>query len=176
MIFKLKDRQPIFEGSNHYIAPGANIVGDVVLKDSASVWFNAVIRADNDRIEIGRQSNVQDGAVLHTDTGIPLIVGDGVTIGHRVMLHGCTIGDQSLIGMGAIVLNGAQIGRNCLIGAGALITECKIIPDNSLVVGAPGKVVRSLTEAEIEGLLASATGYQTNMRRFAKGLKATSEA
>jgi carbonic anhydrase/acetyltransferase-like protein (isoleucine patch superfamily) len=101
VIFKLEDRQPIFEGSNHYIAPGANIVGDVVLKDRASVWFNAVIRADNDRIEIGRESNVQDGAVLHTDTGIPLIVGDGVTIGHRVMLHGCTIGANSLIGIGS---------------------------------------------------------------------------
>ena len=117
---------------------------------------------------------MQENSVLHTDIGFPLTIGRNCTIGHKAILHGCTIGDQSLIGMGAIVLNGAQIGRNCLIGAGALITEGKIIPDNSLVVGAPGKVVRSLTEAEIEGLLASAIGYQTNMRRFAKGLTAIS--
>ncbi|MGY8796669.1 MAG: gamma carbonic anhydrase family protein, partial [Woeseiales bacterium] len=148
MIFKLKDRQPIFEGSNHYIAPGANIVGDVVLKDSASVWFNAVIRADNDRIEIGRQSNVQDGAVLHTDTGIPLIVGDGVTIGHRVMLHGCTIGANSLVGIGSTILNHAVIGENSIVGANSLITEGKSFPPGSLLMGSPAKFIRPLSEDE----------------------------
>ena len=158
------------------MAPDANVIGKVRLSAGASVWFGATLRGDNEWIDIGAGSNVQENSVLHTDIGFPLTIGRNCTIGHKAILHGCTIGDQSLIGMGAIVLNGAQIGRNCLIGAGALITEGKIIPDNSLVVGAPGKVVRSLTEVEIEGLLVSATGYQTNMRRFAKGLQAISEA
>jgi len=177
MIYKLNKNKPQFpEDGDFWVAPDANVIGKIRLNTGASVWFGATLRGDNEWIDIGAGSNVQENSVLHTDIGFPLTIGRNCTIGHKAILHGCTIGDQSLIGMGAIVLNGAQIGRNCLIGAGALITEGKIIPDNSLVVGAPGKVVRSLTEAEIEGLLASATGYQTNMRRFAKGLKATSEA
>ena len=177
MIYKLDENKPQFpDDGDYWVAPDANVIGKIHLNTGASVWFGATLRGDNEWIDIGAGSNVQENSVLHTDLGFPLTIGRNCTIGHKAILHGCTIGDQSLIGMGAIVLNGAQIGRNCLIGAGALITEGKIIPDNSLVVGAPGKVVRSLTEAEIEGLLASATGYQTNMRRFAKGLKATSEA
>ena len=177
MIYKLNENKPQFpDDGDYWVAPDANVIGKIRLNTGASVWFGATLRGDNEWIDIGAGSNVQENSVLHTDIGFPLTIGCNCTIGHKAILHGCTIGDQSLIGMGAIVLNGAQIGRNCLIGAGALITEGKIIPDNSLVVGAPGKVVRSLTEAEIEGLLASATGYQTNMRRFAKGLKATSEA
>ena len=177
MIYKLDENKPQFpDDGDYWVAPDANVIGKIHLNTGASVWFGATLRGDNEWIDIGVGSNVQENSVLHTDIGFPLTIGRNCTIGHKAILHGCTIGDQSLIGMGAIVLNGAQIGRNCLIGAGALITEGKIIPDNSLVVGAPGKVARSLTEAEIEGLLTSAIGYQTNMRRFAKGLKATSEA
>ncbi|WP_438974249.1 gamma carbonic anhydrase family protein [Planktomarina temperata] len=177
MIYKLYENKPQCpEGGDFWVAPDANVIGKVRLSAGASVWFGATLRGDNEWIDIGAGSNVQENSVLHTDIGFPLTIGRNCTIGHKAILHGCTIGDQSLIGMGAIVLNGAQIGRNCLIGAGALITEGKIIPDNSLVLGAPGKVVRSLTEAEIQGLLASAIGYQTNMRRFAKGLEAISEA
>jgi carbonic anhydrase/acetyltransferase-like protein (isoleucine patch superfamily) len=177
MIYKLDKNKPEFpEGGDFWVAPDANVIGKIRLNAGASVWFGATLRGDNEWIDIGAGSNVQENSVLHTDIGFPLTIGRNCTIGHKAILHGCTIGDQSLIGMGAIVLNGAQIGRNCLIGAGALITEGKIIPDNSLVLGAPGKVVRSLTEAEIQGLLASAIGYQTNMRRFAKGLEAISEA
>ncbi|MDB9965707.1 gamma carbonic anhydrase family protein [Planktomarina temperata] len=177
MIYKVNENKPQFpEDGDFWVAPDANVIGKIRLNTGASVWFGATLRGDNEWIEIGAGSNVQENSVLHTDIGFPLTIGRNCTIGHKAILHGCTIGDQSLIGMGAIVLNGAQIGRNCLIGAGALITEGKIIPKNSLVVGAPGKVVRSLTEAEIEGLLASATGYQTNMRRFAKGLEVISKA
>ena len=171
MIYKLLEKVPEFpENSDFWVAPDANVIGQVRLMAGASVWFGATLRGDNEWINLGTGSNVQENSVLHTDIGYPLSIGRNCTIGHNAILHGCTIGDQSLIGMGAIVLNGAQIGRNCLIGAGALITEGKIIPDNSLVLGAPGKVVRSLTEAEIEGLRDSAVGYQNNMRRFAKGL------
>jgi len=173
MIYKLLESSPEFpKYSDFWVAPDANVIGKVRLMAGVSVWFGATLRGDNEWIELGTGSNVQENSVLHTDIGYPLSIGHNCTIGHNAILHGCTIGDQSLIGMGAIVLNGAQIGRNCLIGAGALITEGKIIPDNSLVVGAPGKVVRSLTEAEIEGLRDSAVGYQNNMRRFAKGLTA----
>ena len=170
MIFKLEDRQPIFEGSNHYIAPGANIVGDVILKDRASVWFNAVIRADNDRIEIGRESNVQDGAVLHTDTGIPLIVGDGVTIGHRVMLHGCTIGANSLIGIGSTILNHAVIGENSIVGANSLITEGKSFPPGSLLMGSPAKFIRPLSEDEKSMIGAAGNSYVEKSRLYARQL------
>ncbi|MDA7458188.1 gamma carbonic anhydrase family protein [Planktomarina temperata] len=177
MIYKVNENKPQFpEDGDFWVAPDANVIGKIRLNTGASVWFGATLRGDNEWIDIGAGSNVQENSVLHTDIGFPLTIGRNCTIGHKAILHGCTIGDQSLIGMGAIVLNGAQIGRNCLIGAGALITEGKIIPENSLVVGAPGKVVRSLTEAEIERLLASATGYQTNMRRFAKGLEVISKA
>ena len=148
------------------------MIGKVVLESGASIWFGCTLRGDNEEIRIGAGSNVQENCVMHTDMGYPLVVGAGCTIGHKAMLHGCTIGDNSLIGMGATVLNGAKIGRNCLIGAGALITEGKEIPDGSLVMGAPGKVVRQLDEAAIEGLRKSALSYQRNMRRFREGLKA----
>ena len=149
-----------------WVAPDANLIGKVVLESAASVWFGSTIRADHEEIRIGEGSNVQENCVMHIDAGYPLTVGKGCTIGHKVMLHGCTIGDNTLIGMGATVLNGATIGKNCLIGAGALITEGKDIPDGSLVMGVPGKVVRQLDDAAIQGLRASALHYQDNMRRF----------
>jgi carbonic anhydrase/acetyltransferase-like protein (isoleucine patch superfamily) len=154
-----------------WIAPDANLIGKVVLEAGASVWFGATIRADHEEIRVGEGSNVQENCVFHIDAGYPLTVGKGCTIGHKVMLHGCTIGDNTLVGMGATVLNGARIGHNCLIGAGALITENKVIPDNSLVMGVPGKVVRELDDAAIERLRVSARGYQANMRRFRDTLK-----
>lgn len=154
-----------------WIAPDANLIGRIVVEEAASVWFCSTLRGDNETITVGAGSNIQENCVLHTDMGYPLTIGKGCTIGHKVMLHGCTIGDNSLIGMGATVLNGAKIGSNCLIGAGALITEGKEIPDGSLVMGVPGKVVRDLDEAAIEGLRKSALGYQANMRRFRVGLR-----
>jgi carbonic anhydrase/acetyltransferase-like protein (isoleucine patch superfamily) len=155
-----------------WIAPDANLIGRIVVEGAASVWFCATLRGDNEVITVGAGSNIQENCVLHTDMGYPLTIGKGCTIGHKVMLHGCIIGDNSLIGMGATILNGAKIGKNCLIGAGALITEGKEIPDGSLVMGVPGKVVRDLDDAAIEGLRKSALGYQANMRRFRDGLKA----
>ncbi|WP_417208789.1 gamma carbonic anhydrase family protein [Antarctobacter sp.] len=155
-----------------WAAPDANLIGKVVLEARASVWFGCTLRGDNEEIRVGVGSNVQENVVCHTDMGYPLVIGPGCTIGHKVMLHGCTIGENSLIGMGATILNGAKIGRNCLIGAGSLITEGKEIPDGSLVMGMPGKVVRQLDEAAIEGLRKSALGYQANAARFAAGLKA----
>ncbi|PQO24478.1 gamma carbonic anhydrase family protein [Rhodobacteraceae bacterium WD3A24] len=154
-----------------WIAPDANVIGRVVLETGASVWFASTLRGDNEEIRVGRGSNVQENCVLHTDMGYPLTIGADCTIGHKAMLHGCTIGDGSLVGMGATVLNGARIGRGCLIGAGALITEGKEIPDASLVMGAPGKVVRTLDAEAIAGLLDSAEGYRAKMRRFRAGLK-----
>jgi len=153
-----------------WVAPDANLIGRVVLEAQASVWFGSTLRGDNEEIRVGAGSNLQENTVCHTDMGYPLVIGPGCTIGHKVMLHGCTIGANSLIGMGATILNGAKIGNNCLIGAGALITENKEIPDGSLVMGVPGKVVRSLDEAAIEGLKRSALGYQANAKRFAAGL------
>ncbi|WP_439121238.1 gamma carbonic anhydrase family protein [Marivita sp.] len=155
-----------------WIAPDANLIGRIVVESAASVWFCATLRGDNEVITLGEGSNIQENCVLHTDIGYPLTIGKGCTIGHKVMLHGCSIGDNSLIGMGATVLNGAKIGNNCLIGAGALITEGKEIPDGSLVMGVPGKVVRALDEEAIEGLRKSALGYQANMRRFRDGMTA----
>jgi len=154
-----------------WVAPDANVIGRVVMEAHSSVWFGVTIRGDNEEIRIGRGSNVQENCVFHTDPGFPLLIGANCTIGHKAMLHGCTIGENSLIGMGATVLNGAKIGRNCLIGAGALVTEGKEIPDGSLVMGAPGKVVRQLDEAAIAGLTRSAEHYQANARRFAAGLE-----
>jgi carbonic anhydrase/acetyltransferase-like protein (isoleucine patch superfamily) len=155
----------------YWVAPNATIIGNVTLKMNASIWYGAVLRGDNDPIIIGENSNIQDGSILHTDLGSPLTVGDGVTVGHLAMLHGCAIGDNSLIGIGAVILNGARIGRNCLIGAKALITEGKDIPDNSLVMGAPGKVIRQLDPAQIEGLRLSALHYVENWKRHARELK-----
>lgn len=153
-----------------WIAPGAHVIGNVRLEAATSVWFGCTLRGDNELITVGAGSNVQENCVFHTDMGFPLTIGTGCTIGHKAMLHGCTIGDNSLIGMGATVLNGAVIGRNCLIGAGALITEGKTIPDGALVMGAPGKVVRQLDEVAIQSLKASALHYQENARRFAQSL------
>jgi carbonic anhydrase/acetyltransferase-like protein (isoleucine patch superfamily) len=154
-----------------WVAPDANLIGRIVLETGASVWFGSTLRGDNEEIRIGAGSNVQENCVFHTDMGYPLSVGANCTIGHKAMLHGCTIGDGSLIGMGATVLNGARIGRGCLIGAGALIPEGKEIPDGSLVMGMPGKVVRKLDEAAQQGLLGSAEHYRQRMRRFRDGLQ-----
>ncbi|MBK5934128.1 carbonic anhydrase/acetyltransferase-like protein (isoleucine patch superfamily) [Rhodovulum imhoffii] len=154
-----------------WLAPDANLIGQVVLESGASVWFGCTLRGDNEPIVVGAGTNVQEGSVCHTDMGFPLTIGAGCTIGHKAMLHGCSIGDNTLIGMAAVVLNGAKIGANCLIGAGALVTEGKEIPDGSLVMGAPGKVVRQLDDATIAKLRDSALGYQANMRRFRNGLK-----
>ncbi len=149
-----------------WVAPDANLIGKVVLEEGASVWFGCTIRADHEEIRVGKGSNVQENCVMHIDAGFPLTIGENCTVGHKVMLHGCTIGDNSLIGMGAIVLNGAKIGRNCLIGAGALVTEGKQIPDGTMVLGSPGKVVRELDDATIQKITWSARHYQDNMRRF----------
>jgi carbonic anhydrase/acetyltransferase-like protein (isoleucine patch superfamily) len=156
----------------YWIAPTASVMGDVVLKKNASIWWGAVARGDTDTLTIGENSNVQDGSVLHADHGMPLLIGANVTVGHMVMLHGCTIGDNSLIGIGSIVLNGAKIGKNCLIGAGALIPEGKEIPDNSLVMGSPGKVVREVSEQQAMGLKMSALHYVENWKRFRRDLAA----
>ncbi|MGB3147820.1 MAG: gamma carbonic anhydrase family protein [Paracoccaceae bacterium] len=171
MIYSLDGTAPVI-GANVWIAPDANVIGKIELQEEASIWFGVTLRGDNEWITVGRGSNVQENCVLHTDMGFPLTIGANCTIGHKAMLHGCTIGDGSLIGMGATVLNGARIGRGCLIGAGALITEGKEIPDGSLVMGAPGKVVRQLDGAAQERLLKSAAGYRANARRFAAGLQA----
>ncbi len=158
------------EEGAYWIAPGACVIGNVKLARMASVWFGAVLRGDNELILVGENSNVQDGCVLHTDPGLPLTIGANCTIGHKAILHGCTIGDNTLIGMGATILNRAVIGANCLIGANALITEGKVIPDNSLVMGAPGKVVGELNAEAMSKLPKSAESYVRNWQRFAKGL------
>ena len=154
-----------------WVADSAQVIGNVVLGDQASVWFGTVVRGDMERITIGAGSNIQDTSVLHADTGQPLVIGERVTVGHQAVLHGCTVGDESLIGIGAIVLNGAKIGKNCLVGAGALVTEGKEFPDGSMIVGAPAKVVRQLTPEQIELLRHSAQHYIDNARRFCSGLK-----
>lgn len=170
MIYELDGIVPAIH-ETAWVAPDANVIGMVTLEAGASVWFGCTIRADNEPIVIGEGTNVQENCVFHTDLGFPLTLGANVTVGHKAMLHGCTVGEGSLIGMGATVLNGARIGRNCLIGAGALVTEGKEIPDGSMVLGSPGKVVRQLDEGVIKGLYHSAEHYQANARRFAKGLK-----
>jgi carbonic anhydrase/acetyltransferase-like protein (isoleucine patch superfamily) len=171
MLFDLEDRKPSIHPSC-FVADSAQVIGSIVLEQDASVWFNCVLRGDNDLITIGAQSNVQDGTIIHTDAGLRVNVGPSCTIGHRVMLHGCEIGAFSLVGIGAIVLNRAKIGSYCLIGAGALITEGKEIPDRSLVVGAPGRVVRQLSEAEQRMLEASAAHYVQNAQRYRQQLRA----
>lgn len=170
-VYALDDKKPQLPPEGEYwIAPNAVVLGDVILERGASIWFGAVLRGDTDRLIVGESSNIQDGSVLHADDGVPLTIGRDVTVGHKVMLHGCTIGDNSLIGIGAVILNGAVIGKNCLIGAGALITEGKVIPDGSLVMGSPGKVVRELGEPQIQGITMSAHHYVQNWKRFAAGL------
>ena len=157
--------------SDSWTAPTATLIGRVRLEEGASVWFNAVLRGDNELILIGKDSNVQDGAVMHTDMGYPLTLGTGVTIGHNAMLHGCTVGDYSLIGINAVILNGAKIGKHCIIGANSLIGEGKVIPDGSLVMGSPGKVVRDLTDEQKALLQASAAHYVKNGQRYARDLE-----
>jgi len=171
-IYALGDSKPQLPPEGEYwVAPSASVIGNVILHPNASVWFGAVLRGDNDPITVGPDSNIQDGSVLHTDMGSPLTLGRGVTVGHKAMLHGCEVGDYSLIGIGAVVLNGVKIGRNCIIGANALITEGKVIPDNSLVVGQPGKVVRERDPAHIAVLQMSAEHYVQNWKRFAGELR-----
>ena len=173
-IYTLDGVSPRFpESGNYWVAPDANLIGNVVLEEGASVWFGCTLRGDNEEILVGQGSNIQENCVLHTDPGFPMEIGRNCTIGHKVMLHGCTIDEQALIGMGATVLNGARIGKHSLIGAGALITEGKEIPEGSLVMGTPGKVVRQLSEDQIAGLLKTAQGYQRNFRRYKAGLAET---
>ena len=170
-VYNLGNVTPVLPNDDEYwIAPTAAVMGRVILKKNASVLWNATLRGDNDPIIVGENSNVQDGSVLHTDTGSPLVIGANVTVGHLVMLHGCTIGDNSLVGIGSIVLNGATIGKNCLIGANCLITEGKEIPDNSLVMGAPGKVVREVSDAQAMMLAAGAAHYVENWKRYRREL------
>jgi carbonic anhydrase/acetyltransferase-like protein (isoleucine patch superfamily) len=157
--------------SNAWVADSAQVMGNVELGEGASVWFGAVIRGDTECIRVGHNSNIQDGSVLHADVGKPLTVGDNVTVGHQVMLHGCTVGDGSLIGIGAIVLNGAKIGKGCVVGAGSLVTEGKEFPDGSMIMGSPAKVVRELSAEQQQGLILSALHYVENARRFKVGLK-----
>jgi len=168
-IFQLAAKAPQIDASA-WVAPNATVIGDVRLAAGASIWWNAVLRGDNDPISIGENTNIQDGSVLHTDEGIPMSLGRDITVGHLVMLHGCTIGDGSLIGIGSIILNRAVIGKHCLIGANTLIPEGKVIPDRSLVMGSPGKVVRELTDDDVARLLASAAHYVANARRYATAL------
>jgi carbonic anhydrase/acetyltransferase-like protein (isoleucine patch superfamily) len=171
-VYELNGVMPILPPEGDYwIAHNATVLGRVELKNQASIWFSAVLRGDNELITIGEGSNIQDGAVLHTDVGLPLSVGRNCTIGHQAILHSCTVGDNSLVGMGATVLNAASIGRNCLVGAKALITEGRVIPDNSLVIGMPGKVVRVLSADEIDGLTKSALGYAENWKRYVRGFR-----
>jgi carbonic anhydrase/acetyltransferase-like protein (isoleucine patch superfamily) len=171
-IYELDGQAPeLPESGEYWIADTATLIGRVRLGAEVSVWFGAVLRGDNERIDIGARSNIQEGCTLHTDLGFPLTVGNGCTIGHNVVLHGCSIGDNSLIGMGAIVLNGAKVGRNCIVGAGALITEGKDFPDNSLIVGAPARAIRQLDEGAQAMLPLNAEIYLRNYRRYAAGLR-----
>ena len=175
MLYRLNERIPELRGGHHFIADSASVIGTVILENNVSIWFGAVLRGDIEPIHIGENSNIQDGSVLHTDIGIPLTVAANVTVGHQVMLHGCTIGEGSLIGIKAVILNHSIIGKNCLIGANTLITEGKVIPDNSLVIGAPGKVVRTLTEEEIAAMHANTAYYVKQMMRYTEGLHPLTE-
>ncbi len=170
-VYALGDLEPVIDDSA-WVAPTASVIGNITLNAHSSVWFGAVLRGDNEPITVGKRSNIQDNSILHTDPGCPLTIGENVIVGHRVMLHGCEIGDGSLIGIGATILNKAKIGKNCLIGAHALITEGKEIPDNSMVIGAPGKVVRTLNEQQIAMLRLNAEVYVKNAERFEMDLRA----
>ena len=167
MIYDFENKSLKSEGKN-WIASNAIIIGDIVIKNDVSIWFNVVLRGDIEKIIVGEGSNIQDGSVLHTDPGFPLTIGKGVTVGHMVMLHGCIIGDNSLIGIGSTILNNAKIGNNCIIGANTLVTENKIIPDNSLVVGSPGKIVRQVTKDEIKHIEDNANEYRENWKKYSK--------
>ena len=171
-VFALGDHVPKTPPEGEYwVAPGAVVIGRVELKQNASVWYNCVLRGDSESIVVGENSNIQDGSVIHADPGFPTVIGESVTVGHMVMLHGCTVGDGSLIGIGAVVLNGARIGRGCLIGARSLITEGQVIPDYSLVMGAPGRVVRALTPEQQARMQGGAARYVENWRRHSLGLR-----
>jgi carbonic anhydrase/acetyltransferase-like protein (isoleucine patch superfamily) len=171
-IYELDGQAPEFPGAgNYWVAETATLIGRVRLKKDASVWFGAVLRGDNEWIEIGERSQIQDNATLHTDPGFPMVIGRDCVIGHNVILHGCSIGDESLVGMGAIMLNGAKLGRNCLVGAGAVVTEGKIFPDNSLIVGAPARAIRTLDEKAAKMIRGGADIYVQRSRQYAKGLK-----
>lgn len=170
MRYSLGDRKIQIRGEDHFIADTAVVIGSVVLENNASIWFNTVVRGDNDLITIGEDSNVQDLSMLHTDVGFKLTIGKGVTVGHKVMLHGCTIGDYSLIGINSVILNGAKIGKNCLIGANTLIPEGKEIPDGSMVLGSPGKIVKELSDGQKKFLEMSAAHYVENFKRFKRDL------
>ncbi len=166
MIYQLGGKKVQLRGEGHFVAPSADIIGDVVLEENVSVWFNAVIRGDTHQIVIGPGTNVQDGSVIHTDDGVPCVLGRGITVGHQAMIHGCEIGEYSLIGIQAVVLNGARIGKHCIIGANALIPEGMEIPDGSLVLGSPGRVKRELTEEQQQMLVVQAKHYAANGHRF----------
>lgn len=169
-VFKLADKEPRIAESA-WIAPNATVIGDVRLGENCSIWWNATLRGDNDPIEIGANSNIQDGSVLHTDEGVPMKIGANVTVGHLVMLHGCTVGDGSLIGIGSVILNRAVIGKGCIVGANTLIPEGKVFPDHVLIVGSPGKVVRELSAEEVAHLQASAAHYVANAERYRQTLQ-----
>lgn len=171
MIYQLDDHQVTFEGDGHYVADNAAVMGRVWLGPQSSVWFNAVVRGDNDEIRIGARCNIQDGSVLHVDPRYPMHLADGVSIGHKVMLHGCTIGENTLIGINSVILNGAKIGANCLIGANSLVGEGKEIPDGSMVIGSPGRVRRALTDEEIERLRYISDNYVARAAQFSAGLR-----
>jgi carbonic anhydrase/acetyltransferase-like protein (isoleucine patch superfamily) len=170
MKFSLADRRIVCKG-DYFIADSATVIGSVVMENNASVWFNCVVRADNDLITLGENSQLQDGCVVHVDPGFPLTLGKNVSVGHMAMLHGCTVGEGSLIGIKSVILNGAKIGRNCLIGANSLIAEGKVIPDGSLVMGSPGKVVRELRPEEITRINAIADHYVQRFKRYQRDLK-----
>lgn len=171
-VYSLDGVSPTFPADgSHWIAPGAQVIGNVTLAEEVSIWFNSVLRGDNEPITIGRGSNVQDGAVFHVDPGFPLIIGEQVTVGHMALLHGCTIGDDTLIGMGAMVMNGAKIGKGCVIGANALVTEGKEIPDGSMVLGAPGKIVKTLDAETQKTLMRGAEAYKKRQKQYRKGLQ-----
>ena len=169
MFYDLENKKVKNSGEN-WVAPNAVIIGDVTLEKNSSIWFNATLRGDIENIHIGEGSNVQDGSVLHTDPGYPLKIGKNVTIGHMVMLHGCEVGDNSLVGIGAVVLNNVKVGKNCIIGSKSLLTENKIIPDNSLVVGSPGRIIRNVTSEEVKKIHDNAVRYQQNWKKYSKSI------
>lgn len=166
MRYILEDREPQLRGTEHFIAPSADVIGSIVMEDRSSVWFNAVLRGDNEPIHLGEDTNVQDGSVLHTEPGCPVVLGRGVTVGHLAMVHGCTVGEYSLIGIKAVILDRVRIGSHCLIGANSLVTDGKEIPDRSLVMGTPAKVIRTLTDEEVDKLHEAAAVYVDKLRRY----------
>ncbi|WP_439107766.1 gamma carbonic anhydrase family protein [Congregibacter sp.] len=174
MLYKLGEESPVLEGGGHFVAPNAAVIGRVTLRDKSSVWFSCVLRGDVEAIEVGASSNIQDGTVIHADPGFPALIGDNVTVGHNAMIHGCTIGDGTLVGINAVVLNGAKIGKNCLIGANALVTEGMEVPDGSMVLGSPGVVKKTLSAEQQAMLSLNAAHYANNAALFSSELEALS--